>query len=1115
MSKPIAPDPSLLQDPDPNISGTRRRMTIYYNTPAVPDVGLSLVDIGTIDIANPIKENYASYLSSQTINAQNNIPIAPESSVGHFYETSNPEQVQYVSNGENNPSGIPNAITNFFVTPSQFNFIGHDKVGVSEPNLVSTRTFKVKNYIKNINVDSVEHEEIIAKQLLSTTGFNQDNKFVVVSGENDKPDNRLKLGTYFYKTKGEYATGSFVRGVADTNKNTLSIEHLQRIGLNILYDAVQAGAGPDTDPTNGAGGFSEAELTMAIPSLPRIGKKVRLSRFSPSYEAKKLFGADKPSNPSFIDNEYGENPTMTHGNTYNPFAQFDSLISVGQIAVCIALVIAFVLILELTAFFIPHSSEKPVGFDARANNKILLGTSTKPNLPAYPTDGMSGGEFLQQFLGIKGLFTYTYHAFDDCLQNGLEEFFGVPGLLDRGGTGAALASGALRILLENGRMNVVLRSIIRNGISIIEDSDLNGGPYSIESIGRIIRNIRDSKILSFVNTLAQIGDKIVWEKTYAADAPHAPESNVSFIEAMPESRPLIIAKSRLSSGKLAWGVSNSPMLHLPLTSLFVTGSDGNPTLEAGVSNIYLLRTLSTNLSNTAIHPEIISATEVALGSQVGAFPTRNRLSKELVEKMEDQLEADYMPFYVQDLRTNEIMSFHAFLEETSEDFSVEYTSQDGYGRMDKVQIYKGATRKISVSFKMVATNEEDHSLMWYKINRLAMTIYPQWTQGREVSVGNIKFIQPFSQIPGATPVIRLRLGDLWRSNYSKQSIARLFGVTTLEGFNVFGAGARRTEAQRTSDAADAAAAVAASNALVRKLSLLNLATAGNGVFIIGTTNDHATPPTINPGDIFTTGTSEIFIKLNTPVLIHAFDGLFSRPPPPNPATTHRNNRAHSRRTRSQRWSFSQTAFARCKYLGVADDMIFIEVLKYHSSDTDIPGSNLVLLPGSTNRIGLTVEAFKNLIKPDLTQAALGIEANIPPANTDPAAGLQDLNPSSFFGDTENPILKSFSSTYGKGLAGVVTEFKIDYGDAKGGWGTDGVLRAPKFVTITLGMSVIHDIPLGLDSNGIMNAPIWPVGDMSRAIGGIKEPSKTLTDRRSLQDPSGLLGKFKIPLINRR
>lgn len=1113
MSKPISPDPSLLQDPDPNISGTRRRMTIYYNTPAVPDVGLPLVDIGTIDIANPIKENYASYLSSQTINAQNNIPIAPESSVGHFYETSNPEQVQYVSNGENNPSGIPNAITNFFVTPSQFNFIGHDKVGVSEPNLVSTRTFKVKNYIKNINVDSVKHEEIIAKQLLSTTGFNQDNKFVVVSGENDKPDNRLKLGTYFYKTKGEYATGSFVRGVADTNKNTLYIEHLQRIGLNILYDAVQAGAGPDTDPTNGSGGFSEAELTMAIPSLPRIGKKVRLSRFSPSYEAKKLFGADKPSNPSFIDNEYGENPTMTHGNTYNPFAQFDSLISVGQIAVCIALVIAFVLILELTAFFIPHSSEPPVGFDAQANNKILLGTSTEPNLPAYPTDGMSGGEFLQQFLGIKGLFTYTYHAFDDCLQNGLEEFFGVPGLLDRGGTGAALASGALRILLENGRMNVVLRSIIRNGISIIEDSDLNGGPYSIESIGRIIRNIRDSKILSFVNTLAQIGDKIAWEKKYAADAPpNAIESNVSFIEAMPETRPFVIAKSRLSSGKLAWGVSNSPMLHLPLVSLFVSGSDDHPRLETGIDSygnaILNLSMLDLLLRYAALHPEIIASASVDIGGHDRSLPTRNRLSKELVAKMEEQMEADYMPFYVQDLRTNEIMSFHAFLEETSEDFSVEYTSQDGYGRMDKVQIYKGATRKISVSFKMVATNQEDHDLMWYKINRLAMTIYPQWTQGREVSVGSVKFIQPFSQIPGATPVIRLRLGDLWRSNYSKQSIARLFGATTLEGFNVFGTD---PSVERRN-----AATAAATRRLQTKLS--NFLLAMRGQFIDGPTNTTATPPTIRPQDIFTDQTSEVFIKLQAPVLLLAFEIRFVPPvaPTPTPATHHRSHSGRSNRTQSPRWSFGPDAYAKCKYMGVANGRVSIQVLKFHASSTQTVGSDLVLRQGQMNsNIELSMQQFKDYISQDLTTAALQREDNTSAAVTDPAAGLQDLNPSSFFGDTENPILKSFSSTYGKGLAGVVTEFKIDYGDAKGGWGTDGVLRAPKFVTITLGMSVIHDIPLGLDSNGIMNAPIWPVGHMSRNIGGIKDPPNTLTDRRSLEDPSGLLGKFKNPLINRR
>jgi hypothetical protein len=123
----------------------------------------------------------------------------------------------------------------------------------------------------------------------------------------------------------------------------------------------------------------------------------------------------------------------------------------------------------------------------------------------------------------------------------------------------------------------------------------------------------------------------------------------------------------------------------------------------------------------------------------------------------------------------------------------------------------------------------------------------------------------------------------------------------------------------------------------------------------------------------------------------------------------------------------------------------------------------------------------------------------------------------FFDDIKNPILKSFSSTYGKGLAGVVTEFKVDYGEAKGAWGTNGTrfLRAPKFVTINLGMQVIHDIPLGLDANGIMNAPIWSVGNMSRQLGGITEPVSSLQNRSNLEDRTAQLGTFQNPLINRR
>lgn len=1115
MSKPLPTSPEQLQDPDPSVRGSRRKMTIYYNVNQEPDVGLPLAQLGKIDIADPIKQRYVEVLSRQTIDAQNSIPIANSITVGDFGTTEDEQQKQYASrNEENNVGGIQNVNTIFFYTPSQFRFDGTDKKGVSEPNKTDTRTFQVNKYFKNINIDPAEHGALIDAQLLRTTGFNslESNQFVVVDGTQENPDDRLKIGPIYYNKKGAYKNTSFI-GQRPFNSlpvtaTSMSLERMKKIGLNILYDAVQAGAGPDHDPTGTANGFSTAEVNMGVPSLPRLGKKVRLSRFSPTHEAKKLFGVDKPNNPSFIDNDVGTNPVMTYGNIYNPFAQFDSLVSLGQIAVCVAMVLAFIVLLEIIVglsslpnYTDPETTKYIPQAQYHSNNK-LLGTSTRTNLPPYPTDGMSGGEFLQQFLGIKGLFSYTYHNFNQCLQSGLQEFFGIP----RGASvGAAFATGVLKILVENGRLNVVLREITRNGIDTIMGSDLaSGGPYSIEAVGNLIKKIRDSKILGFINVLSQIGDKVEWERYLQGTNPKI-GSNVSVVDTMSEAREFIIAKSRLSTGKLAWGNFNSPMLHLPLTSLFVNGIDGKPRLETGLGGqgaINGQRTINNTLINSSIDPRIKENLPNDIGGAEGLFPRSNRLSSDLVKKMEEQLEEDYMPFYVQDLRTNEIISFHAFLEDASEDFSIEYTQQDGYGRMDKVQIYKGTTRKINVSFKMVATSPEDNELMWYKINRLAMTIYPQWTQGREVNIGGIKFIQPFSQIPGATPVIRLRLGDLWRSNYSKQSIARLFGATTREDFNLFGSEttAFQNSAQGIQTQEEQQRRQREVDDKLRKL---------NEVEYLTFNQTYDSPLHIlNLNDVLTRNRSTVYLKGS--IYSEDIDLLFN--PPLGTAA-------------NQRWNLTDDERIVCTYVETTNNRVKLlakEIITGQKRVTLTPktGSGILSLNNlsalkANIDIYRTSEDLRSQLESELQNANIG---------DDSRQGLGDLNPGKFFDDTKNPILKSFSSTYGKGLAGVVTEFKVDYGEAKSSWETNSSdhARAPKFVTINIGMQVIHDIPLGLDANGIMNAPIWPVGKISRGISGINEP--TVVQAIDTETPggrparsSGGLGQFdpiSNPLINR-
>ena len=146
--------------------------------------------------------------------------------------------------------------------------------------------------------------------------------------------------------------------------------------------------------------------------------------------------------------------------------------------------------------------------------------------------------------------------------------------------------------------------------------------------------------------------------------------------------------------------------------------------------------------------------------------------------MEDKLDAEYVPFYFHDLRTNEIISFHAFLETLSDSFGANFTSFKAFGRADPVQMYSSTSRTVSLSFTVAATSRDDFDEMWYKLNRLIACVYPKYTPGQQVinETERITFEQPFSQVVGATPLMRLRVGDVVKSNYSRFNLARFFGL---------------------------------------------------------------------------------------------------------------------------------------------------------------------------------------------------------------------------------------------------------------------------------------------------------------------------------------------------
>ena len=86
----------------------------------------------------------------------------------------------------------------------------------------------------------------------------------------------------------------------------------------------------------------------------------------------------------------------------------------------------------------------------------------------------------------------------------------------------------------------------------------------------------------------------------------------------------------------------------------------------------------------------------------------------------------------------------------------------------------------------------------------------------------------------------------------------------------------------------------------------------------------------------------------------------------------------------------------------------------------------------------------------------------------------------FFDPNKNAIVRSFEAAGGRGLAGVITSFDMDWGEAM--WDMNGIgRRAPQFIKCSVSFSPIHDIIPGLDNNGAMRAYNYPVGGISDGL----------------------------------
>jgi len=571
--------------------------------------------------------------------------------------------------------------------------------------------------------------------------------------------------------------------------------------------------------------------------------------------------------------------------------------------------------------------------------------------------------------------TDTDYDFGNCVESGIMLLLGFNPELGLTGFKAALsepsslAAFALNLVLSPSYYANLFRQIVRDSTDVIKKFSEIGGSFtsSLTSTVAAIEKLTNSKAYQFIMIAASVGDAAI--KSSKGQLSKTSESTLL------KDQSIDPAKTWTEPGFLRQHVSRWSGGRNPLS-------------------------LHTFLAST-----------VSQGETSGRVSKNRSItpSRESVRGIESDLEAEYMPFYFHDLRTHEVISLPAFITQFDEAFNVNYTSTPGYGRQDAVKTYESTERGMTFGFTMVAFNKEDFDEMWFTVNKLIAMCYPQYSKGRQRSFKDGKtafqFIQPFSQIPAASPVIRLRLGDVLKSNYSQKGLERHFSLDddTNNARKVY---------QEAKD---------------REMKKLR--------------------------DDFEKDKSKWSTfcgKLKYPELSHTLFGFQI----PGDSTT-------------ISWSSSDV----------------VEVILYNST---IPGKPTaqVLAPNGT----YTIELRETDIEFDKSRALDYVETKVAKERLDLNAQVNAgtiLSPDQvedFFKPRNNAIVRSFNSTRGKGMAGVITSLNLNYGEYP--YETIPGSKAPKMIDVSLGFSPIHDLPLGLDYEGKLRAPSHPVGSIMKGFGSV-------------------------------
>lgn len=712
----------------------------------------------------------------------------------------------------------------------------------------------------------------------------------------------------------------------------------------------------------------------------------------------------------------------SYGQLNNVDDTFTGFGALGMIGLSAALTSAVLVAFEGLAAFIGVVSPAPPQERAVEGRYLLGRSSVEKRSNPSATSGigsidLGAGNFVPSMLGIRS----TVKPFSDAVRKGVEVYFGFE---------TSLLDGLKQSIASPGHSIVVARAIIRSSTIVldsIKSAFRSGNAISgAKSVLSIIDAIRGSKFIAAANVFAQLGDVALTESVddIIPTAPGEPIKK-SRIDAIPDGVPgFAVSKNRLNTGrtKLAWAGNTAPSSYmLPTRILGLTLANKLGGFQTG----YGLQEAATRSKYKLL--EVSDSSAVS-----GRIPRSSaQLDDATVDRIESELEAEYVPFSFHDLRTNEIVSFHAFISTLTEAYAPAYESIDGFGRTDPVQIYKNTKRTINLRFSAVSTSPDDFNDMWVKINKLVTLVYPQYTQGRVLSTEGYEFVQPFSQMMGASPMVRLRIGDLIRSNYSRFALARLFGAGTKETLKLN---------DQTVDFKLSEDSVKQKIEELKRTEQRGWYVSTDGVSVDSVSLNLPAFGSVSKefASTFKPGPDAAYLPVVIDQFVDDGDAVIVRPQVIDAHDLVRfygfSASAAQRKIEDLNALYANPRAVRTRYVG-GKYKVHITSLRM----SPMLASNVIDKLSSTVSTKEALDALHEFMDPE-----------------------------------KNAIVKSFESVGGKGLAGFIASMDIDWMENVT-WEIDPGSKAPKMCTVTMTFSPVHDIAPGLDHFGFTRAPVYPVG----------------------------------------